>query len=292
MNRGYEGRAIFSKQREKELFLELLSKCSRLLKIEVLAYCLMDNHYHLVLQNNSGRMSDFFKQLNGQFGTLYRKFNGGKGYVFEDRFKSMLIQDDAYLLMVIAYVLNNPVRAGLVRHFSHYTWSSGDLYFSKKCVDYVVNSVVEELFGNKENLTGFVESVDLKELPTVKTEMGTIIGGEEFMNNAIKKFNRRSGKESTERKRVDDKYFESADKVFFEFENKHDIDPDQIDTKTHDGKKLRAELLVNLRDRAGLKYSEIIKFELFSDVKINSLGVVYQRAKNKWKKTVTKNVKM
>jgi len=279
MNRGYDGMAIFSKQKEKELFLELLTKSSKLLQIKILAYCLMNSHYHLVLENSSGRMSDFFKQLNGQFGTIYRKNRGGRGYVFQDRFKSLLIQDDAYLMMVIAYVLNNPVRAGLVKTFSDYKWSSGNLYFSEKSSSIVDHAFVEEFFGNKENLNSFVLGMNLKELPTVRTEMGTIIGGEGFAGKALEKSNRRSGRESLERKRIDDQYFEPIEKVFFEFERKHNIKKDQIDTSTHTGKKLRAELLVNLKDKAGLRYSEIIKFELFSDIKINSLGIMYQRAK-------------
>ena len=117
MNRGHEGKPIFLKDRDKEFFLKLLVETSKILKIRILAYCLMNNHYHLVLENSSGRMSDFFKQLNGQFGTHYRQKNKGRGYVFQDRYKSMLIQDDSYLLMVIGYVLNNPVRAGLVNNF-------------------------------------------------------------------------------------------------------------------------------------------------------------------------------
>ncbi len=279
MNRGYDGKTIFSKSKEKKVFLELLAEISEFCKIRILAYCLMSNHYHLVLENSSGRMSDFFKQLNGQFGTFYRKENGGRGYVFQDRFKSMLIQDDAYLLMVIAYVLNNPMRARLVENFSDYEWSSGNLYFSDKSTNIVDTGFVEELFGNKVNLESFIMSMNLKELPIMKTDVGNIIGGEDFVGEALEKFNRRSGKESLERKRIDDKYYEPVEKVFFEFEKKHHMKTDKIDTKNHIGKKLRAELLVNLKDRAGLRYSEIIKIDVFSDVKLNSLGMMYQRAK-------------
>jgi REP element-mobilizing transposase RayT len=67
MNRGHEGKCIFSKDREKEFFLKLLVETSKILKVRILAFCLMDNHYHLVLENSSARRSDFFKQLNGQY---------------------------------------------------------------------------------------------------------------------------------------------------------------------------------------------------------------------------------
>lgn len=94
-------------------------------------------------------MSDFFKQLNGQFGTIYRKNQGGKGYVFQDRFKSMLIQDNSYLLMVIAYVLNNPVRARLVDNFIDYKWSSALFYSlieAAKANDLEPNKYLKYLF--------------------------------------------------------------------------------------------------------------------------------------------------
>jgi len=71
----------------------------------------MDNHYHLVLDNSSGKMSEYFKRLNGQYGMYYRKITGGKGYVFQGRFNSTLIEKDAYLLHSIAYLLRNPVRS-------------------------------------------------------------------------------------------------------------------------------------------------------------------------------------
>ncbi|MBN1548795.1 MAG: transposase [Syntrophaceae bacterium] len=105
MNRGYDGRAIFREDGDKRIFLELLKKSWKLLKIRIFAYCLIDNHYHLVLQNMSGRMPQFFKRLNGQYGNYYRNRYGGKGYVFQERYKSMLIQDDAYVMSAIAYVL-------------------------------------------------------------------------------------------------------------------------------------------------------------------------------------------
>src|SRR4030042_1669372 len=112
MNRGHGGEKIFSGSGLKKVFIDILTETSRKLKIKIIAYCLLDNHYHLVLENSSGRLSEFFKLLNGRFGIHYRKKNGGKGYVFQNRFKSEIIQDESYLITAIAYVLMNPIRAG------------------------------------------------------------------------------------------------------------------------------------------------------------------------------------
>ena len=132
MNRGYEGRPLFWDDADRIYFLDLLQKIQELTRLRILTWCLMDNHYHMVLQDNNGKMSRFFKMLNGQYAGYFRQRYGGRGYVFQDRFKSMLIQDDAYLMVAIGYVLNNPVRAGIVKDFAEYQWSSGKIYFSKQ----------------------------------------------------------------------------------------------------------------------------------------------------------------
>jgi REP element-mobilizing transposase RayT len=282
MNRGHDGLKIFQKEEDKEFFLRLLGEISRSLKTRILVYCLMVNHYHLVLENTSSRMSDFFKQLNGQFGSYYRKKNKGRGYVFQDRYKSMLIQDDSYLLMVIGYVLNNPVRAALVDNFLEYKWSSAHLYYKKASSKIVDNNFVEDLFGSNNNLINIIRTLDIQKLPTIQTRVGKIIGGEEFTIKAIENFNRRSSKkESLESKRIDDYCFDPVEKVFHEFKNIHGIDAYDIDTKSYSGKRQRGELLVYLKEKAGLKYSEIKKIPIFSDVKLFSLGKLYKNAKER-----------
>ena len=204
MNRGYEGKPIFKNVTEKEFFLELLKIYSEKLRIRIFSYCIMDNHYHLILENSSGRMSDFLKQLNGNYGSYYRKEHGGKGYVFQDRYKSILIQDDSYLILAIAYVLNNPVRAGITNNFSDYEWSSASSIFNKNKKeqkgDPVIDvSYLEELFETEKNYSGAVRGFGDEILPVIGTKVGKIIGGEEFISEAMKRYDRRIGKESLRR---------------------------------------------------------------------------------------------
>jgi len=79
MNRGFEGRPIFEGDQSKNAFLEFFEKSVRLTQTRVLAYCIMDSHYHRILENTNGRMSELFKRLNGEYGTWYRQTKGGKG---------------------------------------------------------------------------------------------------------------------------------------------------------------------------------------------------------------------
>lgn len=92
MSRGIRGEDIFFDDGAKIYFLKTLQDRVKNQRIRIFAYCLMDNHYHLILQNSTGKMSEFIKGLSGQYEMYYRKRVGCKGYVFQDRFKSTLIQ--------------------------------------------------------------------------------------------------------------------------------------------------------------------------------------------------------
>jgi REP element-mobilizing transposase RayT len=149
VNRGHGGSAIFHENAYKRKFLKLLSEQSEEYRIKVLVYSLMDTHYHLVLQNSSGKLSDFMRHLNGTYGSMYRHFEGGKGYVFQGRYKSMLVQEGSYLIMASIYTLLNCVAAGMVADPFKYKWSSIREYFSGEESKIVDNTFMEEVFGNK-----------------------------------------------------------------------------------------------------------------------------------------------
>ncbi|MCP5102520.1 MAG: hypothetical protein GY950_04035, partial [bacterium] len=114
MCRGKEGIKILFGNRNKLNFLELLKECTTRYRVRLFGYCLLDNEYHLVIENSSGRMGDCLKQLNGQYGMYFRKSIGHKGPVFRDRYKSILVQDGSYLKLALGYVLLLPVREKIV----------------------------------------------------------------------------------------------------------------------------------------------------------------------------------
>jgi REP element-mobilizing transposase RayT len=209
MNRGYDGKTIFAGNKYKNQFLEYLEDSSQKMKIRLLAYCVMDNHYHLVLENASGRMSDFLRLLNGQYGMHYRKMAGGKGYVFQSRFKSTLSENDSYLVQSILYLLRNPVRAGIVQLPEDYIWSSAKYYFSDKTVKFVDQAFVAGLFNSKEEFLSALNGPTEKELPVVITKYGELMGGDGFLESALKRFERRKKPTSQSRgvRRKDEQYF-------------------------------------------------------------------------------------
>jgi len=246
INRGHGQERIFAGEKDKTVFLKMLGMASKRLKIRILAYCMMDNHYHLVIENSSGRMADFFKLLNGEYGIYYRRHHGGSGYVFQGRFKSTFIQDDCYLLMAISYVLSNPVRSGLVKDFLKYPWSSGATYFRAADSDLIDRVFVEELYETVDKLHEHVRIWQERksELPLMHTELGPILADEAEVGVFKERFERRSGQESLERKRKEDFGFEPIGKIYQEFCAMHEVDLDQIDFGTRHGQKMRWVLLL------------------------------------------------
>jgi putative transposase len=278
MNRGYDGNEIFIGDRHKSQFLDYLEYASHKMKIRLFAYCVMDNHYHLVLENASGRLSDFQRLLNGQYGMYYRKMEGGKGYVFQSRFKSTLIENDSYLIQSILYLLRNPIRAGIVQLPGDYIWSSTKHYYSGKNVGIVDADFVNELFGCQEAFQSSLHMPVKSEIPVVITKYGEIMGSDSFLEVALRKYDRR--KRPTEQsigcQRQDEQYFEPLEKIWMEFERAKCINIDSLDTRTAEGKRLRGELLVHLKERGGLKYKEIGELDIFADLNIISLRTMYR----------------
>ncbi|MFH1957435.1 MAG: transposase [bacterium] len=279
MNRGIQGEKIFGDERAKQYFLKALEEKTRKLRISILAYCIMNNHYHLIAQNTSGRLSDFMKQLNGQYGIYYRSMTKTKGYVFQNRYKSTLVQEDRYLKQVIIYALLNPVRAAVVKDPYAYKWSSIGKYFTKE-ESFINAEEVEDIFESKEKMREYMSvSSGAEDVEITKTSIGSMIGDKEFIRRAEELFNRRNRTKMSARKRVKDYIFIPAEEVIKEFERRKGINIEKINTSDRTGKKLRDELLIRLKDEAGLNYSEIIKIQIFRHLKYNSLGAIYNRAK-------------
>jgi hypothetical protein len=213
----------------------------------------------------------------------YRKVTGDIGYVFQKRFKSTLIQNDEYLMQSIAYVLRNPIRAGIVEECTQYIWSSANLYFTNKSPGIVDTKFVEELFSSRKFFVDFLDRMEGKELPIIETRFGEILGKAEFLAEAVEKFDRRINPWREEMGRIDDRFFEPVEKIIQEFERKIGYPIEDISINTYDGKRLRGELLVRLKDSGGLTYAEINKIPPFHDLKQNSLGKIYMDSKARLK---------
>jgi REP element-mobilizing transposase RayT len=127
-SRGNNQQNIFVTDDDRYLFLDTIGQMSERLDIDIYAYVLMDNHYHLLLGTPNANLSRSMQWL----GTTYtRRFNiehVQSGHLFQGRYKSILVENDAYLMQLSYYIHNNPLRAGIVKRLIDYRWSSYPAY--------------------------------------------------------------------------------------------------------------------------------------------------------------------
>ncbi len=123
-SRGDRREAIFDDDQDRHAFLTVISQATERLDAAILAYCLMDNHYHLVIHTRQGNLSRLMQQLNGVYTQTYNRRHRKVGHLFQGRFKGILVDENAYLLEVCRYVDLNPVRARMVRDPGKWRWSS------------------------------------------------------------------------------------------------------------------------------------------------------------------------
>ncbi len=123
-SRGDRQEAIFLGDADRHLFLDVLSKAVQDGHWTLHAYCLMDNHYHLVVETPDGNLSKGMRQLNGVYTQRFNRQRQRVGHVFQGRYKAIIVQKEAYLLELARYVVLNPVRAGMVSTPDQWPWSS------------------------------------------------------------------------------------------------------------------------------------------------------------------------
>jgi len=122
--RGDRQANIYEDDDDREQFLSLLKEvCSRF-NWQIHAYCLMDNHYHLLIETPEGNLSLGMRHLNGVYTQKINRKHDRVGHVFQGRFKSVIVEKESYLLELARYIVLNPVRARMVREAKNWPWSS------------------------------------------------------------------------------------------------------------------------------------------------------------------------
>jgi len=124
LSRGNERRSIFIDSEDRISFLEVIEEMTCRFNVDIYAYVLMNNHYHLLLKTNIGNLS---KSMQWFGATYTRRFNvkhKRSGHLFQGRYKSFIIENDIYLLRLSCYIHRNPLRAKMVNRLAGYKWSS------------------------------------------------------------------------------------------------------------------------------------------------------------------------
>lgn len=126
--------SIFDDDEDRQSFLTIVGRAMVRFDAVVLAYCLMDNHYHLVVHTRRANLSRLMQQVNGVYTQAYNLRHSKVGHLFQGRFKGILVDENAYLLEVCRYVDLNPLRARMVRDPANWPWCSYGAHIGRAAV--------------------------------------------------------------------------------------------------------------------------------------------------------------
>lgn len=131
MNRGRRYEDIYLFVDDYEEFIRVVKEAEEQFGLRISAYCLMANHYHLLVQTPYGNISRCMRHINGVYTQRFNKAHNYDGQLFRGRYKAVLVENDGYLLQVMRYIHRNPIDAGVVDELKDFQWSSHHAYHSK-----------------------------------------------------------------------------------------------------------------------------------------------------------------
>ena len=210
MNRGRGRENIFLSDNDFKYFLHCIEQASIRFNIEVHSYCLMTNHYHLLIKTPDANLGRAMKHINGLYTQYFNRVHNTDGALFRGRYKAVLVDADNYLLHVSRYIHRNPIETNipLVEELAKYKWSSYPAFIKRGATPkWLVRGFIFSLQGKKRKYAAykqFVEYENNKEISAFYSakKLLLVLGCEDFIEN-IKDY---IAKSDSERKLVVKKY--------------------------------------------------------------------------------------
>lgn len=140
--RGINGQIIFEDDEDFQRLLETLKNCQIKSEFEIYAYCLMSNHIHLLMKEEKEELGIVFRRIGASYVYWYNLKYSRRGHLFQDRYKSEVVELEEYFLTVLRYIHQNPLKAGIVTEVADYPWSSYKEYIGKPWIcntEFVLN---------------------------------------------------------------------------------------------------------------------------------------------------------
>ena len=187
-SRGDDRKKIFLNETDFRKFLDYLKKAKEKFDFYLYAYCLMGNHYHLLLETSQANLSQIMQYLNTSYTIYYNTKHKRHGHLFQGRFKSILIEADSYFAELTRYIHLNPVKARLVDSAEEYPWSSYKIYLSKGSSDLINKEKGQELLAmDSSAYRQFIQGgIKNQKDPFRKVYAGCILGGTAFIKDKLK----------------------------------------------------------------------------------------------------------
>jgi REP element-mobilizing transposase RayT len=193
MSRGNERRDIFLDYDDHFAFLDLIGEFSERFEIDIYAYVLMKNHYHLLIRTNRANLSKAMQWLGVTYTRRFNDKHNRSGHLFQGRFKSIIVQNDAYLMQLSCYIHRNPLRAGIVKRLSHYRWSSYPTYaYGWRGQEWLSTELILSSSGIENNHRVYREKVQRYANEEARLwenfRHGMIMGSKKFVDDIRKKY--------------------------------------------------------------------------------------------------------
>ena len=189
MNRGRRREEICLENNDYLAFIDLLQESAQMFNVGIAAYCLMPNHYHLLIQTPDANLSRFMRHLNGVYTQRFNRSHKHDGQLFRGRYKSILVDQDSYLLELVRYIHRNPLKAALEDDLGRYPWTSHDGYIlNAKKWDWLHKNFILAMFSKNRSESikryrEFVSQESPKEIFTVfeSVRLPPILGSDRFI---------------------------------------------------------------------------------------------------------------
>ncbi|EOC99381.1 Protein of unknown function DUF1568 [Caldisalinibacter kiritimatiensis] len=191
MTRGNEKKDIFIDDYDRERYLGILLKTKDKMKFDIYAYCLMNNHVHLLIKEYDENLSEVMHSLNMNYARFFNNKYDRVGHLFQGRYKSEIIDTLNYLLTVTRYIHNNPVKAKVVKRPNQYKWSSYSCYLEKSIdnkivtTDFVLGIFSEDLADARDRFISFSNIVTDDTVMDIEDDKGKIKTKEEALEYII-----------------------------------------------------------------------------------------------------------
>ena len=175
INRGVDQRVIFKEADDYEYFEALMCFYAKSFSITLHNYCLMSNHYHLLIEITQENLSKFMRQLNMNYAIYFNKKYKRVGHLWQGRFKSWYVADEAYLYTLMAYIEQNPLKANMLKDIAEYPYSSYHYFLDyaniPECLEnaWVAINHKDDRVAIEAFLTTPVDTTQLQELKTASS---------------------------------------------------------------------------------------------------------------------------
>jgi REP element-mobilizing transposase RayT len=189
MNRGRHREVIFPGPEDYRRFMEVLQEASIMWNVRISAFCLMPNHYHLLVQTPDANLSRFMRHVDGVYTQRFNRSQNWDGSIFRGRYKAILVDADTYLLDLVRYIHRNPLRAGPVRRLDRYPWNSHVAYLSRSAkwawvyTEPVLSMLSRSRRDSAKAYRAFMAQDESDEIMAVfsKRNVPSLLGSEEFV---------------------------------------------------------------------------------------------------------------